>query len=232
VSHECYRRKSIRLKEWDYTEPGAYFVTICTHRRAHLFGRVVDGVMELNEFGEIVRDAWFDLPNHYHHVELDAFVIMPNHVHGIIALTVDLPANFANSVGAGLRPAPTASTEPGPAHTEPTSSPLKRHPLSEIVRAFKSFSARRINVLRETPGARVWQRNYWEHIIRNKRALDAIRRYIVYNPARWAWDRYNPDAIGPDPWAKDLWNMIQEDARSVGMPHRITSTSATSEDQS
>ncbi len=72
---------------------------------------------------------------------------------------------------------------------------------------------RRINQRRGTPGARVWQRNYWEHIIRNQRALDAIRRYIVYNPLRWAYDRYNPDATAPDPWARAIWDMMRNDAR-------------------
>ncbi len=146
--------------------------------------------MVLNAYGEIVREAWFDLPNHYAHVELDAFVIMPNHIHAIIVLV-------AEPVGAGLKPAPT------PAPT--------RHPLSEIVRALKTFSARRINTRRGTPGAPVWQRNYYEHIVRNERSLDAIRRYIAENPLRWHLDRYNPDATGPDLQARDLWRMLRDD---------------------
>ncbi len=108
-------RRSIRLKGYDYSRPGAYFITICTRDRAHLFGEVADGEMRLNAFGEIVRAAWFDLPNHYNHVRLDAFVIMPNHVHSIIILIDDHP-----SVGAGLKPAPTTPM-------------TKRRPLSEIV---------------------------------------------------------------------------------------------------
>jgi len=101
--------------------------------------------------------------------------------------------------GATRRVAPT---------TEPPRGPAPRS-LGAIIGQFKSLATKRINVLRGTPGARVWQRNYWEHIIRNERTLEAIRRYIVYNPARWAWDRYNPDAIGPDPWARDIWRMMQ-----------------------
>ena len=194
--HVRRRRKSIRLKGWDYSAPGAYFVTICTHKRQPLFGQVVDGEMVLNQYGEIVREAWFDLPNHYAHVELDAFVVMPNHIHAIIILDAD-----AIGVGAGLKPAPT------------------RHPLSEIVRALKTFSARRINTLRGTPGVPVWQRNYYEHIIRNERALNAIRRYIAENPLRWYLDRYNPNAAAPDPLARDLWRMLQADARS--RPRRV-----------
>ena len=198
---QTHHRRSIRLKEWDYAEPGAYFVTICTYRRVHLFGRVVDGVMELNEFGEIVRACWDELPTHFPRVELDAFVVLPNHIHGIIVIIAD------DIVGA---------THASPLHPRGPAP----HSLGAIVGSFKSAVTRRINVLRETPGARVWQRNYWEHIIRNavrangRSPLHAIRRYIVYNPARWAWDRYNPDAVGPDPWARDIWRMMKADARS------------------
>lgn len=204
MTHQRTRnRRSIRLKGYDYTQPGAYFVTICTYQRIHLFGEVVDGEMRLNAFGEIVRQAWFDLPNHYGHVELDAFVVMPNHIHGIIILTAD-------TVGAGLKPAPTPTPTVGAGlRPAPTPAPTKRHPLSEIVRALKTFSARRINALRGTTGTPVWQRNYWEHVIRTERALDAIRRYIIHNPARWHLDRYNPDAIGPDPWAQRAWRLMQ-----------------------
>ena len=153
-----HHRRSIRLPGYDYAQPGAYFVTICTHGRACLFGRVVDGEMRLNDAGRIVQASWDDLPNHYPHVQLDAFVTMPNHVHGIIILM-----------------------------DEPTT---KRHPLSEIVRAFKSFSSRRINQLRGTPGTRTWQRNYYEHIIRNEGDLRRIRAYIANNPAKWFKDRH------------------------------------------
>ena len=190
-----HNRKSIRLKEWDYTEPGAYFVTICTHRREHLFGRVVDGVMELNELGEIVRACWDELPTHFPRVELDAFVVMPNHVHGIIVIMAD------DIVGA---------THASPLHPRGPAP----HSLGAIVGSFKSAVTRRINILRGTPGARVWQRNYWEHIIRNERVLNAIRRYIVYNPDRWTWDRYNPGAVGPDPWARDIWRLMKADGHS------------------
>ncbi len=115
--------RSIRLKGYDYSQSGAYFITVCTRDRAHLFGEVVAGEMRLNAFGEIVRAAWFDLPNHYNHVRLDTFVIMPNHVHSIIILIDDHPSVGAG-VGAGLKPAPTAPM-------------TKRHPLSEIVRGSK-----------------------------------------------------------------------------------------------
>ena len=167
------RRRSMRLPGYDYRQTGAYFVTICTYNRVPLFGEIRGDEMQLNEAGRIVQSVWDKLPEHYPHVELDAWVVMPNHVHGIITL-VD-PAN----VGAGLRPAPT-----------PISN--KRHPLSEIVRALKSFSSRRINQHRNTPGIPVWQRNYYEHVIRNEAALHDIRQYIIHNPAKWSDDPDNP----------------------------------------
>ncbi len=186
------RRRSIRLKGYDYAQPGAYFVTIVTHHRAMLFGRVVDGEMQLNEYGEIVREEWFRSAEIRTEIELfpDEFVVMPNHIHGIIWIV---------DVGAWRRRAPTREQFGRPV---PGSLPT-------IVRAFKSAVTRRINALRGTPGAPVWQRNYYEHIIRTERALDAIRRYIAANPLRWHLDRYNPVATGTDPIARDLWRLLK-----------------------
>ncbi len=153
-----HRRRSLRLKGYDYSQAGAYFVTICTRGRTCVFGDIALSIMQLNENGVIAQKAWNALPEHYHHVSLDAFVVMPNHVHGIIILTDD----------------------------------PKLHALSEIVRAFKTFSARAINHHNGTRGAFMWQRNYYEHIVRNENELSRIRRYIVDNPACWAKDGNNP----------------------------------------
>ena len=153
--------------------------------------------MRLSEAGRIVQAVWEELPRHYPHVRLDAWVVMPNHVHGIVVLTsagaggVDDGDGVASTgvgspawVGAGFKPAPTgAGGGDGGA---------PRHALSEIVRAFKTFSARRINALQGTQGASFWQRNYYEHVIRNETALNRIRQYIMENPARWDDDSENP----------------------------------------
>ena len=250
------RRRSIRLPEYDYCQPGAYFVTICTEDRECLLGELVAGEMRLGDAGDIALAAWNDLPMHYAHVRLDTFVVMPNHVHGIIILTETFPADATEGAGfkpapmrAGLKPAPTepapmragfkpaptdpaptdpvpmragfkpAPTEPAPtdpvpiragfkpAPTEPapteagstqSAKDVQRHGLPEIVRAFKTFSARRINELRGTPGIPVWQRNYYEHIIRNAASLERIRAYIEANPERWTLDRENPQRSGLD----------------------------------
>jgi putative transposase len=167
-----YRRLN-RLKEYDYSQPGAYFITVCTKKRAFLFGEIDDGTMRLNNYGEIVRLAWLALPLHYANVELDSFVIMPNHIHSIMSL---------KDVGAGLKPAPTVSDS-------------KRYPLSEIIRGFKTFSSCSINKIRKMPGTSVWQRNYYEHVIRRDESLAQIREYIETNPLRWTLDRENPQRL-------------------------------------
>ena len=152
-------RRSIRLPGYDYSQAGAYYVTIVAQGRECLFGEIVNAEMKLSRYGQIVQYAWFDLPRHYPHVELDAFCIMPNHGHGIIVLHDNVL--------------------------------MVRHPLSEIVRALKSFSARRINALRKTPGIPVWQRNYYEHIIRNEQDYQTKRNYILSNPENWEKDNEN-----------------------------------------
>jgi REP element-mobilizing transposase RayT len=177
-----HHRRSIRLKGYDYTQPGAYFVTLVTHDRECLFGEIVDGEMRLNEAGRMAEWTWFDLPNHIDNIELDAFVVMPNHVHGIIIIR--------EPVGAGSEPAPT---EPAPTSAPTAPPPANRnHGLPEIVRQFKTFSARRINALRNITGRPVWQRNYYEHIIRDEKSLKRIREYIAANPQQWANDDEHP----------------------------------------
>ena len=189
-----HHRRSIRLREWDYSGPGGYFVTICSYRRESMFGEIRNGRMDLNSYGEIVQQSWVDLPKHYHNILLDEFVIMPNHVHGIIVIVDDIVVDNTNSaVGASLRLAPTEirhDTQPAP--TERWNA-MNHRPVSEIVRAFKSFSARRINGLRDAIGVGVWQRNYYERIIRNEKELRRVREYIAFNPSKWAFDEENPE---------------------------------------
>ena len=167
------RRRSRRLPGYDYSQAGAYFITACIHNRAMLFGAVIEGDVRLSEMGTIVQQTWDELPTHYHGIDLDAFIVMPNHVHGIIILA---------------------------------DQSERRHGIPEIVRGFKTFSARRINertrigvhieagfkpaLAQQTRTIR-WQRGYYEHVVRNEKALDRIRAYIANNPARWADDPEN-----------------------------------------
>ena len=172
-------RRSIRLEGYDYASSGAYFVTVCTAHRRPLFGRVVGEQMVEDRNARTVRGCWLELPDHYPHVRLDAFVVMPDHVHGIVVLagTHLIGTSRKGSARAGLKPAPTGGGV--------TTRPGVRHGLPEVVRALKTFSARRINAARGTPGAAVWQRGYYERVIRNDRELALTRRYIETNPQRW-----------------------------------------------
>ncbi len=174
-----HHRRSIRLPGYDYSRSGAYFVTICAQDRACLFGDIADGVMRLNDAGRVVADSWQWLESQYDYVELDEFVIMPNHVHGVIVI-----------VGAGLpRPyiASGAETKTG-AETAPLRATLGR-----MVAYFKYQSTKHINIMRGTPGMPVWQRNYYEHIVRNDDELNRIREYIANNPKQWEIDQENPN---------------------------------------
>ncbi len=153
------RRKSIRLKNYDYSQNGGYFITICTQDKKCLFGQIENGKMLLNEYGGIVLDCWNDLPKHYKHIELDYFVIMPNHLHGILII---------KDVGVGFKPV---------------------HGLAEIIRGLKTFSARKINQLRNLKNISVWQRGYYEHIIRDEADLNDIQEYILNNPLKWEMDK-------------------------------------------
>ena len=174
-------RKPLRLPGYDYSQQGAYFVTVVTNHRLCLLGDVFDGEMRPNSYGQIVMRCWDDLVHHYPQVSRDEFVVMPNRVHGILILN-DVGAGLEpNDVGAGLKP---ASTQPNRSY--------KRLGLPEIVRGFKTFSARHINALRNTRGVAVWQRNYYEHVIRSERELDGTREYILNNPLQWELDTENP----------------------------------------
>lgn len=202
---ERYHRRSIRLKGYDYRQAGAYFVTICTQDQAFLFGQVAHGEMRLNEAGKMVCDVWNDLPAFYPGVQTDAFIVMPNHIHGIIILVGADPrvCPAQPSVGVGPRAYPGQPQEMGqPQGVAPTLG------LPDVVHRFKTMTTKRYadGVKRlgwEPFRGRLWQRNYYEHIIRNEEYLDRIREYILTNPMRWALDRENPHRVGVDEF--DTW---------------------------
>ena len=163
-----HQRRSVRLKGYDYSQSGDYFVTVVTLNRLPVLGEIVDGEMLLNSTGQSVADAWEWLANRYPHIELDEFVVMPNHLHGIIVIS--------NDVKGGSRTAPTA-----------------RKPLGRLVAAFKTVSTKQVNIAHGTPGQPLWQRNFYEHVIRNEEELDRIREYIATNPMKWETDAENPN---------------------------------------
>jgi putative transposase len=210
---ERHHRRSIRLKGYDYHQAGAHLVTIVTHDRALLFGEVVDGRMQLNDAGRMVRTVWDEILLFYPGVDIDAFVAMPNRIHGIIVLPGDV-----SDVGAGPRARSLVATvtipEGQPQGVAPTDTPddativgagprarplvADRLSLAEIVGRFKSLTTRRytdgVIQSRWPPyGGRLWQRNYHEHIIRDTVSLQRIRAYITANPSGWASDDENPE---------------------------------------
>lgn len=168
-----HHRRSIRLSVYDYAQAGAYFVTIVTQGRARLFGEVRDGRVRLNDVGKIAEQEWLRSADVRREVDLDTFVIMRNHIHGVVVI---------RDVGAhGRAPLPTRQRQP--------------RSLGSFIAGFKSAATKRINAHRGAPGERLWQRNYYEHVVRGDRELDAIREYIVGNPHRWPEDPENPDVV-------------------------------------
>jgi REP element-mobilizing transposase RayT len=190
----CHRRRSSRLKGYDYSRAGAYLVTVCTQGRACLFGDVVGGEMRLNAAGRVVEQCWSNIPRHFSHVELDEFVVMPNHVHGIVVIIENVGATHASPLR-WRRPTHPA----GP----------KKRSIGAVVGSFKSAVTKRINELRNTPGTSIWQRNYYEHVMRDDASLCRIREYIVQNPLQWEYDRENPvGATHASPQSLDLsWHV-------------------------
>jgi len=179
-------RRPLRLQQYDYSQVGAYFITICVHNRQHLFGNIADGQMHLNDAGCVAEQCWIEIPRHFNFIELDEFVVMPNHMHGIIVIS-DIRR------GTACR-APTLEQFGKPV---PGSLPT-------IIRSFKSAVTRTVNTIRDTPGIPLWQRNYYEHVIRDEDALNRIREYIITNPMRWDLDRENPQRTGEDEFDKWL----------------------------
>jgi putative transposase len=176
-----HHRRSIRWKGYDYAAPGGYFVTVVAFRRECLFGEIEDGEMRLDALGDIVRDCWQEIPNHFPNAWIDAFVIMPNHVHGIIMI-------FDDDVVLGAQhaaPLRNPQQKPRP-FVQPGS-------LGAIMRSFKSAVTRRAG--RELHSAVLWQRNYYEHILRDQADFERIASYILSNPENWQDDKEHPSRI-------------------------------------
>jgi putative transposase len=246
-----HHRRSIRLQGYDYSQPGAYFITICTHNRECLFGEILGSCsvgagftpaqtagftpappmsarMELNEFGVIARDEWLKLPVRYSNITLDTFQIMPNHIHGIIFIKT------GDRVGATLAVAPFAvaplTVGPTPLAVGPhdgigtgdgigagaggrtgagvragaSPAPTKKISIGDIIGSYKSLVSNECLKIFKSQNkymGKFWQRNYYEHVIRNDTELNGIREYIMNNPLNWDLDENNPSRVGP-------WNNI------------------------
>lgn len=170
-------RKCIRLQSFDYSQPGAYFITLCTYNHVFCFGEIENGVMQTNDFGKIAQKNWLDLPSYYSNIFIDEWCVMPNHFHGILFI---LDENN-----------PIKSIEKSPLPTKERRKML----LPKIIGRYKMTTSKAINIIRNTPGKPFWQRNYYEHIIRNEKELNHIREYIQLNVLKWEIDRFYPKSI-------------------------------------
>jgi putative transposase len=234
--HEKYRRRSIRLRGYDYSYAGAYFVTICTQNRNHLFGNIAGGEMALNDAGKMIKTIWHEIPSHYVGTDIDECIVMPNHLHGIIVLAGAPPRGVVIPVGAphcgcpisgqaqgpengqaqgpengqaqgpengqaqgpenGQAQGPENGQAQGPENGQAQGPAPTVLSLGDVVHRFKTMTTKRyIDGVKQLdwqpfPG-KLWQRNYWEHIIRNDTEWKRIREYIHTNPAEWEFDRMN-----------------------------------------
>ena len=210
-----YRVESIRLPGYDYSQPGAYFITIVTHNRQCSFGNIIDDEMMLNEFGVLVQNEWLKTGIIRPNINIDAFVVMPNHLHGIIIITDNDNGHSRDSRDSRdsrrdtLQRVSTITdtitdtdtdtitdtemgteTDTGTGTIEQFGKPTKNS-IPTIVRSFKSTTTKQINQMRQTPMKPLWQRNYFEHVIRDDNELTRIHQYIINNSKRWEEDNLN-----------------------------------------
>ncbi|MDI6788762.1 MAG: transposase, partial [Planctomycetota bacterium] len=177
-----------RVKEYDYSQAGGYFITICAYGKEKLFVE--------EPIKNIIEQVWDKLPERFTQIEVDQFVIMPNHIHGIIV------------VGAVHEPPTEAIRKLGTIRELPLRQKRRQMLLPQIIGYFKMNTAKLINENRKTQGFSVWQRNYYEHIIRDEPELNRVREYIINNPIKWEFDRENPDRISNKQY-EQIWKWLE-----------------------
>jgi REP element-mobilizing transposase RayT len=190
-NNDSHRRRSLRLQNFNYAAAGAYFVTICTHQRAEVFGHIEANTVTLSSAGKVIESVWEEIPAHHASVAPDEFVVMPNHIHGILVIH-ESPAGArvieSDSTSASVEAqfiAPKSASE----RVEQNHTAM----VGAIVRAFKARCTHAIHQA-QSAETTIWQRNYYEHIIRNEKELMSIREYISNNPMQWDLDANNPHA--------------------------------------
>lgn len=188
---ERHRRRSIRLKGYDYSQAGVYFVTICTKNRDHYLGNIARDKMGLSRIGRIIGQFWIAIPDHFNNAHLDEYIIMPNHLHGIITIDLNCRGEVSSPKIQGRGTLPLQG----------------KQSLGDIIGYFKYQSTKYVNEILQSPGKTIWQRNYYEHVIRNEDELNRIREYIQWNPLKWQFDRENPDRIENKPY-QDQWKWL------------------------
>jgi REP element-mobilizing transposase RayT len=179
---DIHKRKSIRLKGYDYSKAGLYFITVCVQNRECLFGQIANDKIMMNDAGQMVNQYWLDIPTHFPNAILHEHIVMPNHIHGIIELIYTNVA--ANGVGA---------ENFLPLQRQNQFQKMIPHSIGSIIKGFKIGVTKwfRNNIPNQFPIDRpVWQRNYYEHIIRNQQSYETISNYIINNPAKWQEDKF------------------------------------------
>lgn len=197
---DIHKRQSIRLKGYDYSQSGLYFITICCYQRECLFGNIINSQIILNNFGQLIKEEWLKSAEIREEIEFDDFIIMPNHFHGIVIINQEINSDFMkndvdfqdNNVGANGR-LPLQQIQ----SSRPKIS-MKPKSISSLIAGFKSATTKKINIIRNTPQNPVWQRNYYDHIIRNDESLARIREYVQNNPLSWENDQLHPN--NPSKW--------------------------------
>lgn len=192
---DIHHRRSIRLTGYDYSQEGLYFVTICTNNHQCLFGEIINGVMKLNDVGKIVLEQLNAIPQRFAHIDVDEYIVMPNHIHTIITVGAPLAGAQYQTSGAQNQTAGVdinnmaTAKERATARVAPT--------VGEVVGAYKSLCVHHCLkwISKNEPGrimGKIWQRNYYEHIVRNDEDLNRIREYINNNPGQWEMDKLHP----------------------------------------
>ena len=203
-------RRSIRLKGYDYSQTGSYFITICARDRESLFGDIKDEQVILNKNGLVVQRWWGESKIRFKEIELDEFVVMPNHFHGIIHIASTPTVGAIHELPLHELPLHENPIKNGRIHPSQTfpvgaihelvaeNDPRQRRKMliPQIIGWFKMNSSKNINQIRNSPGIPVWQRNYYDHIIRHDDELNQIREYIINNPIKWDYDHENPYCRG------------------------------------
>lgn len=185
---KMHHRKSIRLKGYDYSQVGLYFITLCCQDRAHLFGHIKNDEMILNDAGKMVEMEWMNLKNRFPHIELNEFVTMPNHFHGILEIvgaTLVVAQNDIDAQNKNRQPQENGQPQgiaPAPKTVGDMMDAFKSITTVEYIRGVKKLDWQPFD-------GKIWQRNYWEHIIRNSDEYQRIAEYIITNPQEWKNDK-------------------------------------------
>ncbi len=187
-------RKSIRLKNYDYSQNGYYFVTICTKNREEYFGQINDDEMILSQYGKIAKQSWLEIPEHFEDIRVDEHVIMPNHIHGIVI------------IDSGDEPV-------GNRHACSLQEERQYQKLPVVIGSYKSSVTRELNQMHDKFHFK-WQKSYYDRIIRNDKSLDRIRHYIHYNALKWEYDQENKNAISFEE-KKEFWTEFLNNQRRM-----------------